>query len=129
MSEFVHVCHFHRDCTAIRTSDRDHRDSWNPGSADSAISALFGGLAVILPTVVFTGLAFRHAGARNARSIVRSFYLGESLKLVLTAGLLVCVFVWVDPLVPGAVFGSFIAMQLACGVSLTRLKALPNRRQ
>lgn len=100
------------------------------GSAGSAISALFGGLAVILPTVVFTGLAFRHAGARNARSIVRSFYLGESLKLVLTAGLLVCVFVWVDPLVPGAVFGSFIAMQLACGVSATRLKkALPNRRQ
>ena len=67
------------------------------GSADSAISA-FGGLAVVLPTVLFTGLAFRHAGARNA-GIVRSF-LGESLKLVLTAGLLVCVFVWVTPWCP-----------------------------
>lgn len=95
----------------------------------AALNLLAGGMAVVLPNALFARLAFRHAGARQAQQIVRSFYLGEALKLVLTAGLLVCVFVWVNPLVPAAIFAGFVSMQLACGVAATRLKKfLPNRR-
>lgn len=102
---------------------------WALGSADSALSALFGGLAVILPTSVFTGLAFRHAGARKARDIVNSFYLGESLKLFITVGLVACVLIWVEGLVPGPFFVTFVAMQVACTIASTRIKKfLPDRR-
>lgn len=96
---------------------------------DGARSGMAGGLAVIVPNAVFAALAFRHAGARQAQQIVRSFYLGEALKLILTAGLLVCVFIWVEPLVAWAVFIGFLVSQLACGVAATRMKKfLPNRR-
>lgn len=96
---------------------------------DTARSGMAGGLAVIVPNAVFAALAFRHAGARQAQRIVRSFYLGEALKLFLTAGLLICVFVWVEPLVAWAVFVGFLLSQLSCGIAATRMKKfLPNRR-
>ncbi len=95
----------------------------------TALNVLAGGLAVVMPNALFALLAFRHAGARQAQRIVRSFYLGEALKLLLTAGLLVCVFVWVQPLVPAAIFLAFVSMQIACAMAATRIKKfLPNRR-
>jgi len=99
-------------------------------SNEVSINALAGGLAILVPNVIFAGLAFRHAGAQNAQNIVRSFYLGEALKILMTAGLLVCVFIWVEPIVPAALFGSLVAMQVANGVAATRIKKLlPNRRR
>lgn len=99
-------------------------------SNEVSINALAGGLAILVPNVIFAGLAFRHAGALNAQNIVRSFYLGEALKILMTAGLLVCVFIWVEPIVPAALFGSLVTMQVANGVAATRIKKLlPNRRR
>jgi len=99
-------------------------------SNEVSINALAGGLAILVPNVIFAVLAFRHAGAQNAQNIVRSFYLGEALKILMTAGLLVCVFIWVEPIVPAALFGSLVAMQVANGVAATRIKKLlPNRRR
>jgi len=51
----------------------------------AAISALCGGLAVIVPNCVFAYKAFSYAGAQASRKVVESFYSGVKLKLGLTA--------------------------------------------
>ncbi|WP_170272500.1 ATP synthase subunit I [Litorivicinus lipolyticus] len=98
-------------------------------SGSHGISMVEGGIAVLIPNAVFAGLAFRHGGAGNARNIVRSFYLGEALKLVLMATLLVAIFLTSESLKPGALFAGMLVMMVACGVTATRLKTrLPTRR-
>ena len=57
-----------------------------------AWSALLGGFAAVLPNLVMVALCFRTTGARQAKAIVKGFYRGECLKMMLTA-LLVAVFV------------------------------------
>lgn len=52
---------------------------------ESSISVMLGGLSIILPTLLFAALAFRFAGATAAQQTVRAFYLGEALKIVLSA--------------------------------------------
>ncbi len=98
-------------------------------SGSHGLSTAQGGIAVLIPNVVFAALAFRHGGAGNARNIVRSFYLGEALKLVLMAVLLVAIFLTSESLKPGALFAGMLTMMVACGVTATRLKTkLPTRR-
>lgn len=98
-------------------------------TASHGISMLLGGLAVLIPNGVFAFFAFRHGGAGNARNIVRSFYLGEALKLVSVAILLTIIFTAFDKLIPGAAFGGMLTMMVGCGMCATRLKTkLPTRR-
>lgn len=98
-------------------------------TASHGISAMLGGLAVLIPNGVFAFYAFRYGGARNAQSIVRSFYLGEALKLVSVAILLTVIFTTYQGLKPGAAFSAMLAMMVGCGISATRLKTkLPTRR-
>lgn len=61
------------------------------GGKDYALSPLLGGLAAFLPNLYF---AFRtnRAAAADAQSIVRSFYAGETGKLILTAALFYLIF-------------------------------------
>jgi len=51
---------------------------------------MIGGLAAFIPNMYF---AFRIAGARNLEpgKILRSFYVGESVKLLLTAALFILI--------------------------------------
>ncbi len=58
---------------------------------ESTLSPLLGGLAAFLPNLYF---AFRIARAKGlpAQKIVRSFYAGESGKLILTAMLFYVIF-------------------------------------
>jgi len=51
------------------------------GSA-AQVSVFFGGLLAAVPALIFVRHAFRFVGAKQARLIVRSFYLGEVLKLI-----------------------------------------------
>jgi len=78
----------------------------------SGYSALLGGLICLIPNVYFAFRAFKYRGARAARHIVRSFYLGEAVKLGLTAGLFTLVFVGVKPLAPLALFIGYLSVQL-----------------
>ena len=48
------------------------------------LSALAGGAIAVLPNFVFATLAFSHAGAQASGKVVRSFFLGEAVKLLLT---------------------------------------------
>ncbi len=50
----------------------------------SAKSALYGGLSALIPNFYFARKINKHKG-QEARIIVRSFYAGESGKLIITA--------------------------------------------
>ncbi len=61
------------------------------GGSSKALSPLLGGLTAFIPNLYFTLRMVRSAG-QDAQKIVRSFYAGESGKLVLTGLLFFMVF-------------------------------------
>lgn len=58
----------------------------------SGVSALAGTIIAVLPNFVFATLAFSHAGASNSAKVIKSFYWGEAMKLLLTVVLFSLVF-------------------------------------
>ncbi len=54
-----------------------------------AKSTSLGGLASILPSSYFAWRVFRRVDARQAKQIVRSFYIGELLKLTMSVVLVI----------------------------------------
>lgn len=79
--------------------------------AQSAGSALLGGLVYLIPNVCFAMVLFKHQGARASRRIVNSFYKGEALKIGLSIALFIMVFV-LFRVKPGAFFASYIVLQM-----------------
>jgi ATP synthase protein I len=75
-------------------------------------SALFGGLTFLLPNVVFVLMAFAHAGARQSKKVVRGFYAGEAIKLILTV-LLFVVFLKYGSLSLSAFYISFLLLVMS----------------
>jgi ATP synthase protein I len=73
-----------------------------------ARSGFFGGMIGLIPNAC---LALRIASTKGktAQQIVRAFYSGESIKIIVTAGLFVVVFQLPDILY-GPLFGVFIAV-------------------
>ncbi|TAK64848.1 ATP synthase subunit I [Methylobacter sp.] len=61
------------------------------GGRPYALSAALGGAAAFIPNLYFALRVYRSAG-QEARKIVRSFYAGESGKLLLTAALFFMIF-------------------------------------
>ncbi len=61
------------------------------GGRSYALSAILGGMAAFIPNLYFALRVHKSAG-QEARKIVRSFYAGESGKLLLTAALFVMIF-------------------------------------
>jgi ATP synthase protein I len=61
------------------------------GGWQKALSSALGGLAAFIPNLYF---ALRVSGSaeQEARKILRSFYVGESVKLLLTAALFILIF-------------------------------------
>jgi ATP synthase protein I len=61
------------------------------GGWQKAFSSAIGGLAAFIPNLYF---ALRVAGSaeQDARKILRSFYVGESVKLLLTVALFMLIF-------------------------------------
>jgi len=57
-----------------------------------ARSALFGGLIAFLPNAYFAAKFGFSDKTRTAKEIVRSFYIGESIKIIITAGLFILIF-------------------------------------
>jgi ATP synthase protein I len=62
------------------------------GDMGQARSAMLGGLVGFLPNAYFAFKFGRADPRRTAKEVVRTFYLGESLKLIITALLFVLVF-------------------------------------
>ncbi|MGZ3831869.1 MAG: ATP synthase subunit I [Mucilaginibacter sp.] len=61
------------------------------GGKPYALSAALGGAAAFIPNLYFALRVYRSAG-QEARKIVRSFYAGESGKLLLTGALFFMIF-------------------------------------
>lgn len=61
--------------------------------APGAKTAFAGGVISLVPNTVFAVYAFRFGGARSASEVVRSFYAGEAVKMVLTMILFALAFI------------------------------------
>jgi ATP synthase protein I len=77
----------------------------------AALSAVLGGLVSAVPNAYFALKFFKHQGARAAKQIVNSFYLGEALKIVISIILFALVFIFfhINPLV---FFITYIVVQM-----------------
>jgi ATP synthase protein I len=58
--------------------------AWIAGGPAAAVAALFGGLAVLLPTVYFAAKVYLRTDGANAGEVLGAFYRAEAGKLVLT---------------------------------------------
>ncbi|CDZ76180.1 F0F1 ATP synthase subunit I [Legionella massiliensis] len=76
---------------------------------NEGISAMLGGLVALVPSILFAKKMFRYQGARAARQIVKSFYIGEALKISSTAILFTLVFVMYK-IAPLAFFFTYIVV-------------------
>ncbi|MDB4261496.1 ATP synthase subunit I [bacterium] len=76
----------------------------------TAYSVFSGGLIAIVPQAYFAALAFRWRGARSARAMARSGYLGEVGKFVLSVAGFAAVFAVLRPIDGLAVFAGYLAM-------------------
>lgn len=71
---------------------------WIWAGRSAALSSVYGAIVSIIPTLIFARMLFRFQGARQARHIVRSLYVGEGLKLLCTALLFGLIIHYVKPL-------------------------------
>ena len=83
----------------------------------AAYSSLFGGLAVYVPGLMFTGLVVRKIGGDSA-VFLGTAALAEFGKLALTGLLCAVVFIWVKPLAGGYFFLGMISVLIAAWVGL-----------
>lgn len=79
----------------------------------AAYSVLLGGLISVGPSYYFARHAFRFRGARFARHIAHSFYVGATGKFVLTAVAFGLVFATVKPLNAGLLLSAYLATALS----------------
>lgn len=91
---------------------------WRP---IAAYSALFGGMAVYLPSLLFGSLLAKKAG-NNSAVFLRMAVVAEVSKLVLTAVLCAVVFLWVKPLEPAFFFLGMMITLLAGWLGLILVK-------
>ena len=92
-------------------------------------SVLLGGMVAVVPNAF---LAARLLGPRDgsARALMRSAWLGEIGKLLLTAAMFGVIFAWVRPLSVPAVFAGFIGAQgMLLGALLLSGGAVPMRKE
>ena len=81
-----------------------------PSDEVRAWSVASGGLIAILPQAYFAALAFRWRGAKSARAIARSSYLGQVGKFLLSFAGFAAVFVALRPIDAPAVFAAYLLM-------------------
>jgi len=82
-----------------------------PSSIHFALSAGFGAAINFVAQLVFARFAFRHRGARSAALIAQGFARGESLKMVLIAGLLAVVLTQMKSIDPLGLMIGLLAVQ------------------
>jgi ATP synthase protein I len=83
-----------------------------------ALSVVMGGSVAIVPQSIFGFWVFRQRGARSARAIARNLFVGEGLKLGITAALFALVWLNAQSLKAAAVITGFVITVLAGQLSL-----------
>jgi ATP synthase protein I len=77
-----------------------------------AVSVLLGGLAAVIPNGFLAARLLKPRADDNAAAVMRSAWIGEIGKLLLTALLFGVIFAVMKPISVPAVFGGFISAQL-----------------
>jgi ATP synthase protein I len=77
----------------------------------AGLSALLGGVAVVIPNGFLAARLLQPSCDQSAKAMMRSAWLGEIGKVLLTALLFGVIFGFVRPIEPLAVFAGFIAAQ------------------
>lgn len=77
----------------------------------ASVSALLGGVAVVIPNAFLAARLLKPSTDQSAKAMMRSAWLGETGKVLLTALLFGVIFGFVRPIEPLAVFAGFIATQ------------------
>lgn len=88
---------------------------------DVALSTFFGALTAFLPSLVFVSKLFKYHGAQAAKKIVKSFYVGECLKLMLSITLFAAVFSLYDNIKPLAFFMAYVIMLMTHWLSFVMI--------
>jgi ATP synthase protein I len=83
----------------------------------AAVSALLGGMVAVIPNGFLAARLLAPRG-HDAKALMRSAWLGEIGKLLLTVLLFGVIFAALRPIAPLAVFGGFIAAQLVVFAAL-----------
>ena len=92
--------------------------AWIALGTVAGYSAVLGGAACVLPNAFLAARILALRGAPTARNMMRTAYVGEAGKLILTLLLFGAIFASVRPLSPGLVFVGFIAAQAVIWVAL-----------
>ncbi len=95
----------------------------------NAYSLLLGGLISALPNAWFTRRFFRHRGASKTRQIMRDFYTGKFVSLVMTGAGFILAFLYVEPLNTLVFFAGFILTHIVGLLLLARLQATGTNQQ
>ena len=64
----------------------------------AAYSAILGGIACLLPNLLFARFAFRYSAAESVDLAVRWFYVGEAIKIIVTVLIFALSLMWVEEL-------------------------------
>lgn len=90
-----------------------------------ALSSFLGGMVAFIPSVIFAKKFFQYQGARAAKAIVNTFYVGEFLKIMVTASLFSLAFIIeVKPL---AFFLTYIAVVMIHWIAPLIIDSKQNR--
>ena len=74
----------------------------------AAYSAALGGIACILPNLLFARFAFRHSAAESAGLVMKWFYIGEAIKIIVTVLIFALSLTWLKDLNFAAMFITYI---------------------
>lgn len=85
--------------------------TWSFLSLHAGYSVFWGGLVSALPNAYFAETLFRYHGAQAAAHIVKCFYQGEAMKLLMTGALFAATFQYLN-VVPLAFMMGFIVVQM-----------------
>ncbi len=77
-----------------------------------AYSALLGGLIYLIPNLYVTLRTLPHRAGSTAGMVLAQLYIGQIWKMALSVAGFTATFIWVKPLSPFSIFGTFILLQL-----------------
>ncbi len=87
-----------------------------------SISIFIGGMICVVPNCYFALKAFSKAGAQQAQLVVKAFYLGEAVKIMLTVVLFIVAFKLLD-VSPGSLFLGYVLALVVNWMSLFMLRS------
>lgn len=85
--------------------------------AKSALSILLGGCAYVVPNIFFVWRVFRYVGAHQVAQFMTAFFIGEMLKLILSAILFLVIVNYLPVSLLSVLIGyvsAIIAFWIAC---------------